>query len=259
MNGESIGFVGGGRITRVFLSGWRRAGKLPAAIVVSDVDPQVLGRLKQSFGSIDAVGADNAAAVRQDVVFIALHPPLIGDALTQAKSALRPESIVVSLAPKLTMAKLSGLLDGFRRLVRVIPNAPSTVGAGFNPMAFSEDVPSGDRSRIKGLLSPLGECRETPEDKLEAYAVLSGMGPTYFWPMLYELVALGESFGLDRSEASMAVKHMLAGTVAAMLESGLDAAAVQDLVPVKPLADLEQTILEAYRTKLKAVYEKIKP
>ena len=85
------------------------------------------------------------------------------------------------------------------------------------------------------------------------------MGPTYFWPTLYELVALGESFGLDRSEAATAVKQMLAGTVATMLESGLDAAAVQDLVPVKPLADLEQTILDAYRMKLKAVYEKIKP
>ena len=44
-----------------------------------------------------------------------------------------------------------------------------------------------------------------------------------------------------------------------MQESGLDAATVQDLVPVKPLADLEPTILEAYRVKLrKAVYEKIK-
>ena len=44
-----------------------------------------------------------------------------------------------------------------------------------------------------------------------------------------------------------------------MFDSGLDASAVQDLVPVKPLADVEQTMLDAYRTKLKAVFEKIKP
>ena len=44
-----------------------------------------------------------------------------------------------------------------------------------------------------------------------------------------------------------------------MFDSRLDASAVQDLIPVKPLADLEQTVLEAYRTKLKAVFEKIKP
>ena len=231
----------------------------PAKIVVSDVNPQVLDRLKHTFGSIDAAGADNAAALRQDVVFIALHPPTIGGTLSQCKSAIKPEAIVVSLAPKLKMAKLSGLLDGFGRLARVIPNAPSIVGMGFNPIAFSSDMSPDDRTVIRQLLSPLGDCRETAEEKLEAYAVLSAMGPTYFWPMLYELVALGESFGLDRTESVEALKQMLAGTVATMQVSGLDAATVQDLVPVKPLADLEPTILEAYRVKLKAVYEKIKP
>ncbi len=49
------------------------------------------------------------------------------------------------------------------------------------------------------------------------------------------------------------------GTMATMADSGLDARAVQDLVPVKPLADIESSILEAYRSKLKAVFEKIKP
>ena len=116
-----------------------------------------------------------------------------------------------------------------------------------------------DREAVKQLLRPLGECHETEEQKLEAFAVLTGMGPTYFWPMFYELMALGESFGLDHSESAQGVRQMLSGAVATMLDSGLDAAAVQDLVPVKPLADIEQATLEAYRTKLKAVFDKIKP
>jgi pyrroline-5-carboxylate reductase len=44
-----------------------------------------------------------------------------------------------------------------------------------------------------------------------------------------------------------------------MRDAGLDAAQVMDLIPVKPLADVEPTLLEAYRTKLKAIFEKIKP
>jgi pyrroline-5-carboxylate reductase len=85
------------------------------------------------------------------------------------------------------------------------------------------------------------------------------MGPTYFWPLLYELIGLGMSFGLSQSEAETGLRHMLAGTVATMCSSGLDRASVQDLVPVKPLADVEQMIIEAYRTKLTAVFEKIRP
>jgi pyrroline-5-carboxylate reductase len=32
MSIQTIGFVGGGRITRIFLEGWRRANALPANI-----------------------------------------------------------------------------------------------------------------------------------------------------------------------------------------------------------------------------------
>ena len=259
MNHESVGFIGGGRITRVILGGWTKAHTLPATVVVSDTDPNVLALLKQRYECVDAVLGDNATAAAQDVVFIALHPPLIADALPQVKALLGPQALVVSLAPKLTMSKLAVLLGGFDRLARAIPNAPSIVGAGFNPVAFSSALNDGERDTIRRLLHPLGTCCETVEEKLESYAVLTAMGPTYFWPLLYELIALGESFGLSRAEAESGIKHMLAGTVDTMLESRLSAGDVQDLIPVKPLADVEQVILDAYRTKLTAVFEKIKP
>ncbi len=259
MSGHSTGFIGGGRITRIFLSGWNRAKAMPSKVVVSDIDSRVLSNLKDTFTAIEAAPGDNNAAAAQDIVFVALPPPAIPDALHPLKSALKADAIVVSLAPKLTMAKLAGLLGGFDRLARVIPNAPSIVNAGFNPLAFSESLATADRNVVKEVMRPLGSCCETSEEKLEAYAVLTGMGPSYFWPILYELVALGESFGLTRSEAESGMEYMLAGAMATMRGAELDAKAVQDLIPVRPLADLEPTILDAYRAKLKAVFEKIKP
>ncbi len=53
---------------------------------------------------------------------------------------LASDAVVVSLAPVLTLARLSEMLGGFGRLVRVLPNAPSLVGAGFNPVAFADDL-----------------------------------------------------------------------------------------------------------------------
>ena len=38
MNHISVGFIGGGRITRVFLGGWTKAHTVPATVVVSDTD-----------------------------------------------------------------------------------------------------------------------------------------------------------------------------------------------------------------------------
>ena len=135
MNGKTVGFIGGGRITRVFLGGWARAGQMPASVVVSDTDSAVLARLKQTHGTVETV-ADNSAAAAQDVVFVALHPPLISDALGQVKASLKSGAIVVSLAPKLTLAKLAGILDGFDRLAASSPTRPRSSGPASIPSRF---------------------------------------------------------------------------------------------------------------------------
>lgn len=49
------------------------------------------------------------------------------------------------------------------------------------------------------------------------------------------------------------------GTARTLLESGLTASEIMDLVPVKPLGEMEPQVGEMYRTHLPAVYQKIKP
>ena len=141
----------------------------------------------------------------------------------------------------------------------MLPNAPSIVSQGFNPIAYSPSLTEQDRSELAELFAGLGKSPEVEEGKLERYAILTAMGPTYLWPQLYELQSLALSFGLTGAEASAGLTAMVTGAVAAMNEAGLSPEEVQDLVPVKPLADLQPALLEAYRTKLNAVLEKIRP
>jgi pyrroline-5-carboxylate reductase len=155
MSNRSIGFIGGGRITRIFLEGWTRAGKLPASITVSDPNTETLTKLKTRFPAITTT-PDNAQAAGGEIVFLAVHPPVMAEVAAGIKGSVKPGALVVSLAPKFTFAKLTELLGGFARLVRVIPNAPSVVNFGFNPMAFGPGLSAADKAEITGLLSPLG-------------------------------------------------------------------------------------------------------
>jgi pyrroline-5-carboxylate reductase len=97
-----------------------------------------------------------------------------------------------------------------------------------------------------------------PEEQLEAYAVLTAMGPTYLWFQLYELQTIGVSFGLAEAAAAEGVRAMADGAVALMAESGLQPADVMDLVPVKPLGNDEASIRECYGKRLKGMYAKLK-
>jgi len=255
---KSIGFIGGGRITRIFLAAWTRQGRLPGNMVVADNNPEVLAKLKASYPAIETT-AQLSAASAQDLVFLSLHPSVMAEALGSAHVGLKPATLVVSLAPKFTLSKLSSLLGGHARLARVIPNAPSLIGAGFNPVTYAPALTAEDKIDLATLLSPLGESPEVAEEKLEAYAVISAMGPTYLWFQLQNLRELAGRFGLSEAESDTALKRMVCGSTRTLLESGLMPAEVMDLIPVKPLAEMEKSVTEMYQTRLPAIYQKIKP
>jgi pyrroline-5-carboxylate reductase len=258
MRAESVGFVGGGRIARIMLEGWKRAGAMPARVVVSDPTADVLARLAAACPGIETSVGDNRAPAGQQVVFLGLHPAAFGEAMPGLGAALRPDAIVVSLAPKVTIQKLGGML-GFERIARAIPNAPSIVGAGYNPVAFGPALTEADRETVLAFFAPLGEAPVVDEASLETYALTSAMGPTYLWFQLYGLRELAASFGLSDEAAATAVDRMTRGTLETMASCNLPANEVMDLVAVHPLGQDEAVINEAYRTRLSGVMEKIRP
>jgi pyrroline-5-carboxylate reductase len=254
----SVGFIGGGRITRLLLDGWKNRGKFPAKVWVSDSNAEVLQALKKKFSNIDTFPADNSKPASCDIVFLALHPPAIAAMLLEIKDILKPSAVLISLAPKWSIDKLSSALGGFNRIVRVIPNAPSIISEGYNPVAFSGTFTDSEQKDLLRLFKTFGDCPEVEEDKLEAYAILSAMGPTYLWFQMEKLRSLGTSFGLTVQETDKALYEMVKGAAKTLFKSGMSYSDVVNLIPVKPLSEDEPAILQAYDIKLKGLYEKLK-
>lgn len=259
METNNIGFIGGGRVTRIFLSGWKKTNAMPQNIVVSDPSAETLAKLKAEFPGIVTAPGDNQKAAAQSVVFLGVHPPMMMGTLAEIRGAVQPATLVVSLAPKFTLSKLAEGLGGHNALARMIPNAPSVIGAGFNPLSFAPNSQASTKEALTALLKPLGDCPEVAESKLEGYALISAMGPTYLWFQLETLRELGRTFGLTDDDLVPAMKRMACGATRTLLDSGLTPAQVMDLIPVKPLAEDEAAIKAAYLNRLPALFAKIKP
>jgi pyrroline-5-carboxylate reductase len=257
MTDKKVGFIGGGRITRILLEGFKRGGATFHEIVVSDLNVSVLTILKERFPEIN-IANDNRQPASRDIVFLALHPPAIKDVLGEIMASLNPNAVLVSLAPKVTIKMISETLGGFQRIVRMIPNACSLVNAGYNPIAFSEAISKSERDELLGMLHILGECPVVEENTLEAYAILTAMGPTYLWFQADELKKIGTSFGLSSEEVSHGLSKMVAGALKMYFESGLTSEEVMDLIPGKPLKDEEETIRTIYESRLQSLYKKLK-
>jgi len=252
---DSIGFIGAGRIARIMLEGWKRADALDTSIILHDAKAEAAAALAAHYP--EAKAGSLAEAASADLVIVGLHPPVMAEVLPALADHLKPDAILLSLAPKVKFAGLTRLLGGFDRLARQNPNAPSIIGKGYNPIAFADGLPDADRQRLLALLAPLGECPVVNEDSIEAYALISAMGPTYLWFQFEELRRLAVGFGLDEAAARAAISSMVHGAVATLFDSGLAPGDVTDLVPVKPLGADEATILALYRDRLEPLYQKL--
>jgi len=258
MKDYTLGFIGAGRVTKIMLEGFKRAGKLPQQIVVTDLSQDGLDTLKRGFPSIDTVLNDNKKPCAQDVVFLALHPPTMSAMIDDIRLLISQNTIIVSLAPKISIDRISERLGGFKRIIRLLPNAPSIVNAGFNPTVFSSVFAVEEKEDILSLFRVLGECPEVKEETIEAYAITTAMGPTYLWFQLDELQKLGEIYGLASDDLQHGLKQMVIGAAKTMFESGLSSIEVMDLIPVKPLAEDEAGIRSLYKKKLDALFNKLK-
>jgi pyrroline-5-carboxylate reductase len=252
---KSIGFIGAGRIARILLEGWKQADALPDTVVLFDTKPDVAEKLAGAFSAVRPGTLAEAASA--DLVIVGLHPPVLAEVLPEVGRHLKPTAVLLSLAPKVKFSGLAGLLGGFSRLARQNPNAPSIIGQGYNPIAFAPALSETEREALITLMVPLGDCPVVDEGTIEAYALISAMGPTYLWFQFRELERLAVEFGLTEAAAREAVAAMVHGAAATLLESDLSADDVMDLVPVKPLAGDEAAIVAIYGERLKALFHKL--
>jgi len=256
---KTLGFIGGGRISRILLNGFRNANVSFENIYVYDTNATVLSALKADYPQIEISSTNSAKAASSDWIFIALHPPVLMDSLNAINFSIKKDALVVSFAPKITLEKMQSVLQKVPNLARMNPNAGTYTNKGYNPVCFAKNA---DKTVIKGFIEvfeKLGKVPVVRENHIEAYAVVSAMGHTYFWYQLQQLKELGLSYGLSEKEANETISAMLWGTAETLFNSGLDYDKVVDLVPVKPMAEHENSIKEFYKTCLNGIYQKIKP
>ena len=126
-------------------------------------------------------------------------------------------------------------------------------------MSFGLGLDTTAKSALLTLFSVLGEAPEVDERDLEAFAILTAMGPTYFWPQWQALREVARGLGLSGDSADAGLRAMVTGAMATLLDSGLPPGAVMDLVPVKPLIEKEAGLVAMYHEILPALHRKIMP
>ena len=84
-------------------------------------------------------------------------------------------------------------------VIRVMPNAPTLVGAGVSALAPGRFANDEQLRAVSALFESVGGVLTVPESQIDAVTAVSGSGPAYFFLMVEALVDAGVASGLSRS------------------------------------------------------------
>ncbi|WP_397571323.1 pyrroline-5-carboxylate reductase [Schlesneria sp. T3-172] len=234
MTGESkpltIGFVGAGQMATALAKGFRDAGSVPASsIVACDVYPAAGERFVEQTGGRLAPSSAQLATEAQ-VIFLAVKPQQMTQAMADLRKSLGAGQLVVSIAAGVTLKTLAAGLGEQVRTIRVMPNTPSLVGCGASALSRGASATSDDVALVQKLLSNVGVAVEVPEKLMDAVTGLSGSGPAYVYQVIESLSDGGVRMGLPRDTATKLAAQTVLGAAQMVLTTGLHPGALKDAV-----------------------------
>nr|WP_294513757.1 pyrroline-5-carboxylate reductase [uncultured Bilophila sp.] len=147
-----------------------------------------------------------------DIVIIGVKPYLVGGVIAEALPALKPETLLISIAAGVTLEDLREAVRGRCHVVRVMPNTPALVGAGIFGIQEDPELPEAVFRTVLDLFGLLGSTIVLPEKKFNAFMALVGCGPAYVFHFMDALAEAGVTMGFTRQEALDLVTGLVLGS-----------------------------------------------
>jgi pyrroline-5-carboxylate reductase len=225
-----VGFVGAGKMATALARGWKAAGLLRAdQIRASDPLAEARAAFEREVGS--TATDDNRHLVEQsELVVLAVKPQTLPAALAEIGPALAPRHLVVSIVAGATLTQLSRGLGANVRLIRVMPNTPSLVGACAAAYTPAETATAVDQRIVEAMFRAVGVAHKVPEKLLDAVTGLSGSGPAFVAVVIEALTDGGVRMGLPRDVAMALAAQTVLGTAKMVLDVGLHPGVLKDMV-----------------------------
>ena len=129
-----IGFIGGGAMAEALLTGLLKTDLVsPDRISISDINADRLAYLAKKF-QVTTTPNSRQTAEQSDILFLTVKPQVVEAVFKLVQSAVKPETLVVSIVAGLTIARIETAFAQ-NSVIRVMPNTPLAVGEGMAAIA----------------------------------------------------------------------------------------------------------------------------
>ncbi|KNY07820.1 pyrroline-5-carboxylate reductase [Microbacterium sp. GCS4] len=221
----ALAFLGAGSMGGAILRGVVASGIPADAITATNRTPekaQVLAELDgvTSIALSERPDGNLDAARDARIVLVGVKPAMVPDLLREIAPVLAEDAIVVSLAAGVTLATFAEVLGDDARVVRSMPNTPSTIRKGVTGLAAGAAATAEDLALVRRLFETVGVVIEVPESQIDALSTISGSGPAYVFLLIEEWTKVGVSLGFSEADARVMAEQTFIGSTALLEASG---------------------------------------
>ena len=225
-----LGFIGTGNMASAIMGGVIKKGIVtPEDIIGADLYAPGRERVKEQF-KIE-VTADNKEAVRKaDVIFLSVKPQFYEDVICGIKEEVRPEQIIITIAPGKTLAWLRDQFGKDVKLVRCMPNTPALVGEGMTAACPNEWISDEDLDTVKGILESFSCVEIVPERLMDTVTAVSGSSPAFVFMFIEAMADSAVCCGMPRKQAYKFAAQAVLGSAKMVMETGKHPGELKDMV-----------------------------
>ncbi len=229
VNGEKIGFVGGGNMAEAFINGLLNAGAQKENIRFFEPNPDRRQHIVDAYG-VEPAADNNELAAWAGTLVLAIKPQIVKQVLKPLRNAIRRDQLIISILAGVATSTIEELLGGEVRVVRAMPNTPALVDAAASAICSGAFVEEGDLEKASGLFRSVGTVRIVTEDQMDAVTGLSGSGPAYVFTVIEALAAAGVQQGLRLDVAHELATQTVYGAAKLLKETGEHPALLREKV-----------------------------
>ncbi len=220
IRGNKILLVGCGNMGSALLNGWN--GEKMNLKDVSIIDPNLLNEEKESEKRKSFIKAgielyerleDTPQDYVPDVVFFAIKPQWMEEALPQYKARNWKETIFISIAAGKTLGFLESHLGEDTAIARAMPNLPALIGNSATVVVPNAHVTDKEKHIADTLLEAVGHVYWVEDEALlDPVTALSGSGPAYVFYFIECLIKVATASGLDEDLAKALAYETVRGS-----------------------------------------------
>ena len=158
-----------------------------------------------------------------DIIFLAVKPQQMEDALQNFSMFDISESIFISIAAGLSFSWYRSQIHKNIKIVRAMPNLPASIGFGVTGFCKSNNLSEEEDKEVLALLSAFSKTIYlNNECMIDDVTAISGSGPGYIFYLVEVLTQIGIEQGLPIKDAKTLAKETLIGSAKLIEKSNVD-------------------------------------